>query len=410
MKDRLILHSDLNNFYASVECALNPELRGVPLAVAGNPERRHGVVLAKNAIAKKAGVKTGDVIWEAEAKCPGLKIVPPHFDLYTRYSNRIFELYTRFTSQVEPFGPDECWLDCTGSTRLFGDGEEIAKRILAEVKKETFLTVSVGVSFSKPLAKLCSDAAEPDGYFTATRDDYREKLWKRDASDLMMVGRKTVPTLNLLNIHTIGDLALADEKLLSSVLGVNGVKLKHAALGDDGEPVREYDKRRKTESVGHGMTAVKDLLDPEDVRAVICYLSEKIAARMIKYGVKGSGVHVDLRSFELRHASKQMKLSRPTLSSADIADAAFTMAMSLQREHAVPLRTISVSVFDLSPSDGAVQLSMFDEKQVKRESLEKAIDGIKRKYGRDTIKRANLIARDFIYDKDDDEDFLPFKR
>lgn len=410
MKDRLILHSDLNNFYASVECALNPELRDVPLAVAGNPERRHGVVLAKNAIAKKAGVKTGDVIWEAEAKCPGLKIVPPHFDLYTRYSNRIFELYTRFTSQVEPFGPDECWLDCTGSTRLFGDGEEIAKRILAEVKKETFLTVSVGVSFSKPLAKLCSDAAEPDGYFTATRDDYREKLWKRDASDLMMVGRKTVPTLNRLNIHTIGDLALADEKLLSSVLGVNGVKLKHAALGDDGEPVREYDKRRKTESVGHGMTAVKDLLDPEDVRAVICYLSEKIAARMIKYGVKGSGVHVDLRSFELRHASKQMKLSRPTLSSADIADAAFTMAMSLQREHAVPLRTISVSVFDLSPSDGAVQLSMFDEKQVKRESLEKAIDGIKRKYGRDTIKRANLIARDFIYDKDDDEDFLPFKR
>lgn len=410
MKDRLILHSDLNNFYASVECALNPELRGVPLAVAGNPERRHGVVLAKNAIAKKAGVKTGDVIWEAEAKCPGLKIVPPHFDLYTRYSNRIFELYTRFTSQVEPFGPDECWLDCTGSTRLFGDGEEIAKRILAEVKKETFLTVSVGVSFSKPLAKLCSDAAEPDGHFTATRDDYREKLWKRDVGDLMMVGRKTVPTLNRLNIHTIGDLALADEKLLSSVLGVNGVKLKHAALGDDGEPVREYDKRRKTESVGHGMTAVKDLLDPEDVRAVICYLSEKIAARMIKYGVKGSGVHVDLRSFELKHASKQMKLSRPTLSSADIADAAFTMAMSLQREHAVPLRTISVSVFDLSPSDGAVQLSMFDEKQVKRESLEKAIDGIKRKYGRDTIKRANLIARDFIYDKDDDEDFLPFKR
>ena len=268
----------------------------------------------------------------------------------------------------------------------------------------------MGVSFSKPLAKLCSDAAEPDGYFTATRDDYREKLWKRDVGDLMMVGRKTVPTLNRLNIHTIGDLALADEKLLSSVLGVNGVKLKHAALGDDGEPVREYDKRRKTESVGHGMTAVKDLLDPEDVRAVICYLSEKIAARMIKYGVKGSGVHVDLRSFELKHASKQMKLSRPTLSSADIADAAFTMAMSLQREHAVPLRTISVSVFDLSPSDGAVQLSMFDEKQVKRESLEKAIDGIKRKYGRDTIKRANLIARDFIYDKDDDEDFLPFKR
>ncbi len=410
MKDRLILHSDLNNFYASVECAINPELRGIPLAVAGNPERRHGVVLAKNAIAKKAGVKTGDVIWEAEAKCPGLKIVPPHFDLYTQYSNRVFELYTKFTSQVEPFGPDECWLDCTGSTGLFGSGEEIAKKILAEVRKETFLTVSVGVSFSKPLAKLCSDAAEPDGYFTALREDYREKLWKKDVGDLMMVGRKTVPVLNRLNIYTVGDLALADENVLRSVLGANGVKLKHAALGDDGEVVRDYDKRRKTESVGHGMTAVKDLVDPEDVKAVICYLCEKISARMIKYGVKGSGVHVDLRSFELKHVSRQMKLTRPTFSSADISDAAFAMAMELRREHAVPLRTVSVSVFDLSPATGAVQISMFDEKPNKRENLEKAIDDIKRKYGRDTIKRANLIARDFIYDKDDAEDFLPFKR
>lgn len=408
--DRLILHSDLNNFYASVECLLNPTLREVPLAVAGNPERRHGVILAKNAIAKKAGIKTGDVIWEAQQKCPGLVIVPPHFDLYSKFSKQVFEIYTHYTPLVEPFGPDECWLDLTGCEKLFGTGTEIAQKILADVKKQTGLTVSIGVSFSKYLAKLCSDLANPNDYFEASKKQFKQKLWNLPASNLMMVGKSTSAKLNKLNVHTIGDLALMDENVLRSALGVNGVKLKNAALGQDGESVRQYDKKRAIESVGHGMTAVKDITDREELQALICYLSDKISARMIKYGVKGCGVHVDLRSSELKHTSKQKKLLRPTFSGIDIAEEAFSLAQSILGDTVVPLRTITVSIFDLCEATDGVQLSFFDKRDVKRENLDLTLDKIRNKYGRETIKRANLIARDFIYDKDDAEDFLPFKR
>ncbi len=407
---RLILHSDLNNFYASVECLFRPEYANVPLAVAGNPERRHGVVLAKNAIAKKAGVKTGDVIWEAKQKCAGLVIVPPQFGLYTDYSQRVFEIYTRFTPSVEPFGPDECWLDVSGCEKLFGSGVDIAQKILSAVKAETGLTVSVGVSFSKALAKLCSDLAEPNGYFEATEANFKKRLWQLPVGELMMVGKKTAQKLQTLSINTIGELATCDERILRSALGINGVKLRDAALGQDNEPVRQYDIGRKQESVGHGMTATRDITDREDLRALILYLSEKISTRMMKNNFQGCGVHVDLRSFELHHASKQKKLARPIFSSSDIAEHAFALAEEILSEHDAPLRTVSVSIFDLSAVGSGVQLSFFDAKPDKREKLERAVEQIRQKFGRDSLRRASLIERDFIYDKNDDEDFLPFKR
>lgn len=248
--NKLILHSDLNNFYASVECRLNPDLADKAVAVAGNPERRHGVVLAKNKKAKAAGVKTGDVIWQARQKCPDIVFVEPHFDLYEKFSKQVFGVYTRFTPQVEPFGPDECWLDCTGCERIFGNGEEIAKKILAEVKKRNGLTVSVGVSFTKSLAKICSDLADPDDYFVADKSNFREKLYALPASDLMMVGKSTTETLKKINVITLGDLAAADEKTLRAALGVNGIKLREAARGEDCEPVREAVVSRENESVG----------------------------------------------------------------------------------------------------------------------------------------------------------------
>lgn len=387
-----------------------PELAGVPLAVAGNPERRHGVVLAKNAIAKKAGVKTGDVIWEAKQKCEGLVIVPPHFNLYSDYSKRVFEIYTHFTPNVEPFGPDECWLDCSGCQRLFGNGVDIATKILDTVKKETGLTVSVGVSFTKSLAKLCSDLAEPNGYYEANESDFREKLWSLPVKELMMVGRKTAEKLHTLNIYTLGDLARSDENILRAKLGINGVKLRENALGLDLEPVRQADKSRKQESIGHGMTASRDISDLEELRSLLQYLAEKISARLIKHKFKGSGISVDLRSYALSHTTKQKKLPSPIFSSTDITEHAFSLSKEMLKDKLVPLRTVSISIYDLCPIDSGIQLSFFDDKPQKRENLELALDKIRSKYGRDTIKRASLIECDFIYDKEDAEDFLPFKR
>lgn len=410
MDEKLILHSDLNNFYASVECLLKPEYRSLPLAVAGAPERRHGVVLAKNAIAKKAGIKTGDVIWQAKQKCAELVVVAPHYELYTRFSELVFDIYKNYSDFVEPFGPDECWLDCSALARNFDEGAAIAAKIKDDVRTQTGLSVSVGVSFTKPFAKLCSDLAEADAVFVASKDDFEKRLWPLGADKLLNVGKATKERLSVLSIKSIGDLAHADDELLKRFLGVNGLKLKQAALGTDGETVRRADKKRKRESVGHGMTTTKDITDYNELYAVICYLTEKIAARMIEYGVKGYGVHIDLRSSELSHSSKQTKLAYPVFASSDVALTALRLAKELLSSTAFSLRTVTVSVFELAPANEGVQLSMLESRDERSERLELAVNSIRRKYGKNAVMRANLFGQDFIYDKTDDEDFLPFKR
>lgn len=408
--ERLILHCDLNNFYASVECVLNPALKDIPLAVSGNPEKRHGVILAKNEIAKKAGIKTGDVIWQAMQKEPKLKCVPPHFFHYMKYSTQVFNIYTRFTNQVEPFGPDECWLDCTGSVKLFGSGEHIADIIRETVKKETGLTVSVGVSFNKVFAKLGSDMKKPDGTTVISKSDFKKKVWPLPVSDMFMVGKKTCEALKKLNIFTIGDLALTDKTVLKTHFGINGEKLQNSAKGLDAEPVREYIKNRKNESVGHGMTAVRDLTRYDETDVLIAYLAEKIAVRLRKHNFRGYGIHLNIRGSDLHHKSKQKLLFYPVCSGRDIEKAAGELLREIWNED-FPLRTVTVSVFNLVNSDSGSQISLFDDiTHVKNENLEKAIDRIRSKYGHDTILRAGLIGTDFIYDKNDDEDFLPFKR
>lgn len=407
--DRLILHCDLNNFYASVECVTHPEWKDIPLAVAGNPEKRHGVILAKNELAKAKGIKTGDTIWQAKQKEPALLCVPPHFSDYMRYSKQVFNIYTRFTSQVEPFGPDECWLDVTHSTKLFGTGRQMADEIRAVVKRETELTLSAGVSFNKVFAKMASDIRKPDATTVITKVNYRDVLWPLPASDMLMVGRKTAEKLLKIGISTVGELAHADRAMLHDHFGIVGYKLHDYANGLDDEPVREYVKSREEKSVGHGMTATRDLNTYADVEALITYLSDKVGVRMRKMGVRGSGVSLGLRGSDLKHFSRQKPLNRPTQASEDIRGAAIALLHENWTED-YPLRTVTVSVYDIGHSS-AVQLSLFDDgKAEKTEKLEKAIDSIRKKYGDEAIYRAGLVGTDFIYDKNDDEDFLPFKR
>lgn len=407
--DRLILHCDLNNFYASVECVTHPEWKNIPLAVAGNPEQRHGVILAKNEIAKRSGIKTGDTIWQAKQKQPDLKCVPPHFSEYMRYSKQVFDIYTRFTSQVEPFGPDECWLDVTASTRIFGTGKQMADSIRETVKAETGLTLSAGVSFNKVFAKMASDLRKPDATTVVMRTNYKRVLWELPVSEMLMVGKRTAAKLNKLNIYTVGDLAAADVNMLKSHFGIVGEKLHASANGNDSEPVREYVDRREEKSVGHGMTATRDLYEYSEAEALITYLADKVAYRMRKGGLRGGGVCLGLRSYDLKHITRSKKLPRSTCASADIRAAAFALLHESWHEN-VALRTITVSVYDIDRT-AAVQLDMFGgEKADKSEALEKAIDSIRAKYGEDAIFRAGIPGTDFIYDKNDDEDFLPFKR
>jgi len=450
---RLILHCNLHNFYASVECLQDPALKAVPLVVAGDPESRHGVVLAKNDVAKAAGVKTGDTVWEARQKIGSLVAVKPRFDLYMKFSKRAKEIYTRYTPLVEPFGADECWLDLMqrtthnaqrtmadenwkedeptvrgGSTAngianpsavphsssliphsAFAYGKEVADEIRAAIKKELSLTASVGVSFNKVFAKLGSDLKKPDATTVISPANFKAVVWPLPVGELFMVGRKTAEKLYKCNIRTIGDLAAADGLILKEKFGVVGLKLKAAAAGLDDEPVREAVISHQNKSYGHGMTAKRDIAGLADLSALVYYLSDRVAARLRKDDVRGYGVAIDLRSNELRHVAKQCTLFDAVRSSAEIADAAMGLAKSLWDGNP-PLRTVTVSVFHLIRG-GYGQASMFDlSGKKKSDCLDLAVEKIRKKYGSTAILRADLVERDFIYDKTDDEDFLPFQR
>lgn len=405
----VFLHMDMNNFYASVECAERPELTGLPVAVAGDPKKRHGIVLAKNQVAKSFGVKTGDTVSEAQAKAPNIVFLPPRFDKYDRISKRMFGICNKYSCYVEPFGPDECWLDCTQTVKLFGSGKEIADRLRENVRRELGITASVGVSFTKTFAKLGSDMKKPDATTVISEENFREKIWPLPAADLCGIGQSTSLKLRKMNVFTIGDLANTEERVLVRVLGKPGADLRRAANGDDGNGVREAVVGRDVKSVGHGLTALRDLETKEDVDTLVYYLSELVSARMVKYGVKAKGIAVHVRTNVLTHSSKQVTLAYPVCSSADIASVALELIKDIRGD--LPLRSIDVSAFMLSPVSAPHQLSFFDDSILssRSERLDDAIAKIRLKYGKDSVLRACHVNQDVFTDKNVG-DFLPFKR
>ena len=413
MKDRVILHCDLNNFYASVETLLHPELQGKPVAVCGDPEKRHGIVLAKSQPAKVCGVKTGEATWEAKQKCPDLIVVPPTYRSYTAYSRKVYDIYTQFTSEVESFGLDECWLDVTGCLKLFGSGAEIADAIRRRVKEETGgLTISVGVSFSKVFAKLGSDLKKPDAVTVIDRDNVKEIAYPLDVGEMLFVGRSTKRKLNEMNIYTIGDLASAPAELLIRHFGKVGEKMHAYATGTDGDPVKCYTERHKPVSVGNGTTTPEDITNAGDAKSVIVALSEMIAFRLRNYGLKAGGLSLSVRDVALHSFCRQTSLSVPTDSAFEIASG----AIGLLRKHydfsARPhLRSITVGTHKLQPSDGSYQTNFFDTGNEKFSELERSIDKLREKYGYNVVRRGITIGTIFTCDsREADDDFLPFDK
>ena len=260
--ERTVLHIDCNKFYASVECLYRPEIRNKPVAVGGDVESRHGIILTKNEIASKYGLTVGEPLWKARKKCPDLIIVPPNYPLYLRFSKLARMIYADYSEFIEPFGLDENWIDVSGSVQ---SGEEIANEIRERVKSELGITVSVGVSFNKIFAKLGSDYKKPDAVTVISKDNFRDIVWPLPCGDLLMVGRATAAKLNSYGIKTIGELANTDEKFLKTVLGKNGQTLRDYANGLDISPVRRADEASDVKSVGNSTTTPRDLVDNDDV-------------------------------------------------------------------------------------------------------------------------------------------------
>ena len=327
--DRIILHSDCNNFFASCESVAKPEYKNIPLAVSGDRESRHGIILAKNEIAKSYGVKTAEPIWQAKQKCPNLVTVPPHHELYEEYSEKINKIYIDYTDQVEKFSVDESWLDVTGSTKLFGDGKTIADTIRERVKKELGISVSIGVSFNKIFAKLGSDYKKPDATTVISRENFKEILYPMPVSAMIFAGRKTCQELLKCNIKTIGDLAEADSFLLARKLGKQAEMLVRYARGEDDDPVKHFYDEREVKSIGKGMTFSRNLLGREDIAKGVMMLSDNIAHQMREKNIKCNTITVHIKDTGLKTISRQKTLESPTYLTKDI----YKVAMELIEEN-----------------------------------------------------------------------------
>lgn len=393
MGDRVILHSDMNSFYASVETALNPSLEGKAIAVCGSVDTRHGICLAKSEKAKKAGVKTGMAVWEAKRCCPDLIIVPPHYDVYLEYSKRSHEIYSRYTNQIEPFGMDECWLDITGCIGVCSDGESAAREIRQVIKKELGVTVSVGISYNKIFAKLGSDLKKPDAQTVIKKDDFRERIWPLPVYELLYVGRATTAKIAKYGIRTIGDLARTDPEFLRKILGINGLMLWRYANGLDDSRVMYAGYEPPVKSFGHGITCISDLVNREEVWLVMLDLSQNLGLRLREHGLRAMGVQIMVRGAGLGFKQYQKQLLRATQSPMDIARAGMEL-FDAEYEWNENVRAVSVRAISLTRDNVPVQLSIYEDygKIERRERLDGAVDKIKRKYGKRSILPASLLC------------------
>lgn len=388
---RDILHCDLNNFYASVECRDNPELRGKAVAVCGSIEARAGIVLAKNYEARAFGVKTGDKIFEARQKCPDIVIVPPHMDKYSAISKQVRAIYQRYTDMVEPFGMDECWLDVTGSHFLFGSSEEIANTIRETVKRETGLTISVGVSFTKVLAKLGSDMKKPDAVTVLPPESFREKIYPLGVNEIIGVGPATFKRMQKLRIHTLGDLAKTDPDTLTRLLGKSGIWLWRAVNGYDDAVVHEQGYHREIKSIGSSTTLPKDLYADAEVWRTLLSLAEDVTRQLRQEGLCAGGVTVSIKTNDLSYREFQTVLDCPLRSAQSFARAGFELFRARFDWH-LPIRAVGIRAIYLHSDVIARQSSLFcDAFRLEREErLSDVSDTLRERFGRDIIYPARL--------------------
>lgn len=395
--ERTILHCDCNSFFASVETALNPSYRNVPMAVCGSQEDRHGIVLAKNDEAKKYGIKTAETVYSAKKKCPSLVIASPHYDQYEKYSKMVNAIYAEYTDKVEPFGIDESWLDVTASKRIFGSGEEIAELIRERVKREIGITVSIGVSFNKVFAKLGSDYKKPDAITVISRDNFEQIVYPLPASDLLFVGKRTAEELLKIGIKTIGDLANTSKDMLRHKLGKMGEMLYQYANGLDETPVCA-NENHEVKSISNGFTFRHDLITKEDCRVGIEYLCEEIGGKLRSKSLKCNTVAITIKDTRLKTIQRQRPLENASDINREISSLAYEILCDEWNEN-IPIRMLTVSVSGfVEASSSFTQLDLFSDtdsnSREKDKKREETVDAIRRRFG------TSSISSGAIYDTD----------
>lgn len=391
--ERIIFHVDANSFYASVECLYRPELRGKPVSVCGDPEARHGIVLTSTIEAKRRGVKTGMPIWQARQACPELITVAPDYPLYVHFSKRMRAIVEDYSDRVEAFGLDENWADLSRPGRTMNDGVRLANELRMRIREELGITVSIGVSFGKVLAKLGSDMKKPDAVTVLRRDDFREKTARLPVGDLLYVGRATTRKLADISIHTIGQLAEAPDSVLRSRLGKNGLMIKAFALGEEASPVRPCTVDAAIKSVGNSTTTPHDIATIDDARCVYYLLAESVAARLRDGGFRARCVSISARTTSLVTTTHQCVLDRPTNITGEIAEAACRLFIE-RYASSLPMRSVGLQCAMLTGVHEPLQLDMLgiQRRREQQERMDAALDGIRRRFGHNVVQRGVVLA------------------
>ncbi len=393
--ERVILHCDCNSFFASCETVLKPELKLVPMAVCGDPENRHGIILAKNELAKRYGIETAETVYAAKRKCPGLVLVRSHHQLYEEMSIKANNIYREYTDMVEPFGIDESWLDVTNSRMLFGSGKEIADTIRRRFREELGITCSVGVSFNKTIAKLASDYKKPDATTVILRANFEETVWKLPVSALLYVGKNATEALRRMYIFTIGDLAQSDRDMLIKRLGKSGGMLHDYANGIDPSPVRKIDEKQEQKSVSAGCTFRRDLVSEDDIKTGVLTVANELSARLRRHKVKCVNLGVTVKYFDFTSQSRQKQFDGGISSAKLIFDRAYELTLS-SFSLTKPVRSITLSANKIVPENESFEhMSLFsDNTKDKYESLENALDSVRKKYGSHAVEVGSLMNKD----------------
>ena len=392
---RVILHCDMNNFYASVEAMLHPELKGKPLAVCGDSAERHGIVLAKNYLASTCGVKTAETIWSAKQKCPTLITVSPHFDEYMRVSMLAREIYARYTSLIEPFGLDECWLDITSTANDIEQGEVIANKIRENIKNELGVTVSVGVSFNKIFSKLGSDLKKPDAVTVIPKENFLSVIGHLPASDMIGIGRTTAMRLSTYGVETISELAAFSEKMLIKLFGKIGEELWNSANGIGFDTVVPRNLEMLDKSLGNGVTTPADLETPDEVWRLMLELSQELGHRLTKSGKRAATVTIQIKDNALKVKQWQAPLDAPTQSPYLIAKKAFELFKNSYKWER-PIRAVTVRCTNLSLDSEPAQIGIFEDKkeETKNDVLGKTVENLRGRFGNDVIGNAIIKQKD----------------
>ncbi|MBC3797391.1 DNA polymerase IV [Acetobacterium tundrae] len=396
--ERVILHCDMNSFYASVECLYHPELAGLPVAVGGNPEKRHGIILAKNQLAKETGIKTGETIGAARGKCPNLVVLLPNYAHYLRFSRLARKIYYSYSDRVEPFGLDEAWIDVTSSVGLYGSGEEIAREISLRIQDELGITVSIGVSWNKIFAKFGSDYKKPNAITVIDRDNYQRIVWEQEAGDLLYVGRSTKKKLMKYGIYTIGQVAGTSIDFLVLQFGKMGAVLWRFANGLDDSPVKCFDENyngneRVIKSIGNSITTPRDLKNLADVKLIIYMLTESVAMRLRETGCFCQTVAIHVRNKELESFTRQIKMDKPTDLTNEIAEAAIQLFVQ-SYDFSSDIRSLGVRAADLVPDTVPIQLDVFgrEEERIRQARLDTTLDGLRKRFGNLSVRRAVTLG------------------